>query len=109
MFYKLKHPSKTTGMVTVFVAYRYDGKETLKSTGVSVLKAHFNTKTGKVSKQDAEHVEKQAKISRVKALLESVVSVVAHKDGNLSARAISEAYEQTAADDVQVVAELDER
>jgi integrase/cell division protein FtsB len=108
MFYKLKHTSKTTGMSIVFVGYKYGGKDTIKSTGVSVLRDHFNTKTGKVSKQDAEHVEKQAKISRIKALFESVVSVVAYKGGNLSARAIGEAYDQTTADDVGVVAELEE-
>jgi len=73
MFYKLKAISKKTGEATICAVYRdNDGKEFLRSTGVKVAPALFNTKTGKISPKDSDNVEKNEAIAKVARLFETV-------------------------------------
>ncbi|UOR05881.1 site-specific integrase [Hymenobacter aerilatus] len=74
MFYKVKGISKKTGLGVVNVVFRDDeGKETLKSTGVQVKPAHFNTKTGKISPKDPLFPEKNVKIQAIASEFEKAL------------------------------------
>lgn len=107
MSYVLKHPSKKTGKATVFARYVYEGKEILKSTGVSLLPEHFDKKSGKVSKQDKEHADKYSKIRDVHRALEVAAQMVVHIGGKPTAEAVSLMYEQEQKQHASHVAELD--
>ncbi|GAB2951266.1 site-specific integrase [Hymenobacter coalescens] len=74
MFYKVRGISKKSGLGTVYVVFRdMQGSETLKSTGVQVDPAHFNTKSGKISPKDTLFPEKNAKIAATVADFETVI------------------------------------
>ncbi|MFD2721416.1 tyrosine-type recombinase/integrase [Hymenobacter monticola] len=76
MFYKVKGISKKTGLGTVYCVLRTKTgdrvSETVKTTGVTVNPAHFNTKTGKVSQRDTLYIEKNERIHTVGAGMEAV-------------------------------------
>jgi integrase len=73
MFYKIKGVSKKSGKGTVSVIYRQQDFEILRSTGVAVAPADFDTKTGKVKNRVGEHPELNRKIQEVAAALETAV------------------------------------
>jgi integrase len=73
MFYKIKGISPKTGKGTVSCIIRTSGFELLKSTGVVVAPADFDTASGKVKKRVVEHVELNAQIVAVSSLLEEAL------------------------------------
>jgi integrase len=107
MFYKLRQKSKKTGKETVYVGYKYNGAEIIKSTGVKVLAQHFNTETGKISKLDAQAAEKQPQITLVKQLLEAAVHVLVSIGATPTAKAVGEAYDLKEKQEAEVDQEFD--
>ncbi|MGI4759404.1 MAG: phage integrase SAM-like domain-containing protein, partial [Janthinobacterium lividum] len=93
MFFKLKHASKKTGLATVYVLYRYEGKETAKTTGVNLKPAHYLGDC-KVSKQDKDNASKSRKIYDTRRLLELAAEAVARNGGKPTCEAVSLFYEQ---------------
>jgi hypothetical protein len=74
MFYKVRGTSKKTGQGTVYVIHRDEaGKETIKTTAVTVKPAYLNTKTGKIGPHDPLHAEKNERIQAVATEFETAI------------------------------------
>lgn len=93
MFYKIKGRSSLTGKGTVSVVYRQTGFETVKATGVAVLAADFDLKTGRVKGRVKEHPEMNARIQEVTTNLELAVQDAKDSGLPLTKAAVDAAYD----------------
>ena len=102
MFYKVRGVSPKSGKGTVYCVYRQNGKECLRTTGVTVAPADFDTATGKVKARVPQHPELNAKIQAVAITIESIVRDL--KADGLDASSVAVA---AALADIDTMAEAD--